>query len=262
MRHTEIAHCAHAVSLLCFDTHNPAAASIRGVHETLLNQIIRRQNLVANAKGGSSQKTKKNGSWLTSQYGHNQIQMFAHYAVAAYRVLDADSRVPKEVLQSVEVNLQTARVSDLQNRVTAALRTALLALATNPRDAFTVQAEYCHFGGVLPVDVAIIQHNQVVALLEVDGPQHYRRDGCLTRKSQFKQSLYKRTLPNALFTRIAWKDVKQYGVETLVKYFVEELQKDRSGSPWLRRWRGFKRGARSFVQWILRNSQFDEYKHF
>jgi hypothetical protein len=65
-----------------------------------------------------------------------------------------------------------------------------------------------------------------VAILEVDGPQHYRSDGKLHRKDQLKESMYLRRHPAASFHRIRWDEVEVLGNLQL----TEELATVLSGS--------------------------------
>jgi hypothetical protein len=46
-----------------------------------------------------------------------------------------------------------------------------------------------------------------VAFIEVDGPHHYRSDGCLLRKDILKETLYRMKYPYATFTRIKFDQV-------------------------------------------------------
>lgn len=122
-----------------------------------------------------------------------------------------------------------------------ALLSALQSLDT---DTHEVQREYSHFGGHLPVDVAILQHNKVVALVEIDGPSHYRRDGSLTRKSQFKEAVYRQALPDVLFQRVHYLEEEYVDACD----FSQALSAAHSGPELLRMWQGFVRRMRAFLR--------------
>ena len=60
----------------------------------------------------------------------------------------------------------------LQTRVIEGLQKALY--STEHPHKFTVYSEQSSFQGVFPVDAAIYYENELICILEVDGPTHYR----------------------------------------------------------------------------------------
>ena len=63
----------------------------------------------------------------------------------------------------------------LQTRVIEGLQKALH--STEHPHKFTVYSEQSSFQGVFPVDAAIYYEQEIICILEVDGPTHYRYDG-------------------------------------------------------------------------------------
>ena len=65
----------------------------------------------------------------------------------------------------------------LQTRVIEGLQKALH--STEHPHKFTVYSEQSSFQGVFPVDAAIYYENELICILEVDGPTHYRYDNSI-----------------------------------------------------------------------------------
>jgi hypothetical protein len=97
--------------------------------------------------------------------------------------------------------------SQLQKGVVCALTEAL----RRKNADFEVMDEYSAFNGAFPVDATIFEGDQLVAFVEVDGPQHYRADGRLRRKDIMKEALYRGKYPGASFTRVRFDQVNRLG---------------------------------------------------
>ena len=76
--------------------------------------------------------------------------------------------------------------------------------------------EVSSFNGVFPIDAMIFEKGNVVAMVEIDGPQHYRDDGQLKRKDLLKQSMYENLHPGRLFKRIRWDEANKVSVGVIV----------------------------------------------
>lgn len=138
-----------------------------------------------------------------------------------YQARDADHRVPQDILQPAESTLPHKSFSGLERRVVDALLAALQSLDTCAHDGHSL-------------------------MVEVDGPSHYRKDGSLMRKYQFKEALYKQVLPDMIFHRVHYKEEEASNADAAVSDFIQALSAARSGPAWLRIWKGFVRRMRAF----------------
>lgn len=82
-------------------------------------------------------------------------------------------------ISSVEgkMNTKTAiKLSRLHERILDGLQEAVSSEITmaNYRNQFRIVNEVSCFDGVFPVDIVIYRNDQIVAMLEIDGPHHYR----------------------------------------------------------------------------------------
>lgn len=137
-----------------------------------------------------------------------QLRIFAHY-LSVMKIVKDPSSIPKDLLSLYVRNRNRYGGSDLQERVVEGLKEAL-AVAD---EGYSLKMEVSSFGGVFPVDAAVIHSDELVAVLEVDGPSHYRSvDGKLRRKDQLKEVMYMKRHPDCHFHRIAWDEEHRIGV--------------------------------------------------
>jgi hypothetical protein len=118
--------------------------------------------------------------------------------------------------------------------------------------------EHSSFAGCLPVDMAILKGGKIRALIEVDGPHHYRSsDNALTRAGQCKEALYKAKHPIAIFHRVRWDEEKEAGAEVLAKQFCAQylpyIMEDMT--PWKEALGVASGKLRGIVSWCLRSEQ-------
>lgn len=105
--------------------------------------------------------------------------------------------------------------SVLQDRVVKSLKDALQSSSNPLGKGFDIALETSSFDGVFPVDACITFNNQIVAILEVDGPHHYRFDGTLRRKDKLKEAMYMKRHPDSRFHRVKWDQVTRVGSEAI-----------------------------------------------
>lgn len=230
----DIANCAYGLALLAFDADNPSDAAFRGAHEVLLSAVRRaslalsgcpkeleqlrifsqyvgsRKQLVADLKAQNQHRGKTSGSGGTGKDSGGTA---------------SDQRMPDEILTSGELgDLPWARTSssNLQESVISALQEGLLETADREMH-LRVVSEVSSFDGVYPCDAMVFQAGKVVAMLEIDGPQHYRDDGGLRRKDQLKESMYTRRHPHAIFLRVRWDEVYKVGADNVGAELAREI---------------------------------------
>ena len=78
--------------------------------------------------------------------------------------------------------------SQLQRRIIKGLEKSLLQNVQEGKK-FKVALEWSSFDGVFPVDATVCLGGEVISILEVDGPHHYRHDGKLRRKDMLKEAM-------------------------------------------------------------------------
>merc|ERR1712146_70451 len=122
---------------------------------------------------------------------------------------------------------------------------------------FGISLEASSFQGVFPVDAAVVQGKRdVVAIIEVNGPTHYRHDGRVKRKDQLKEAMYMKKHPDATFHRIRYNDANKLGSNYLgeeVANVVIGSVKDQS--PLSKMMRRTKQNIGDFFSWGLRNDR-------
>merc|ERR1711871_8772 len=211
----DVANSAYGLTLLSFDTDNPLDPGFRGAHDTLINKL------------------KTTSEMQISNVELEQLRTFAHFyetfKVGASIDVIRGARVPRIFLEfesSEEFHLnREVRGSNLQYRVIEGVKSAFDALEGDSypyiKDIY-IDTEVSSFGGILPVDALIcienkykIAENHVLAILEIDGPQHYREDGSLRRVDLLKEFMYLRRHPNAIFCRIRWDEANKLGVSAI-----------------------------------------------
>ena len=127
---------------------------------------------------------------------------------------------------------------------------------TNPV-RFGISLEASSFQGVFPVDAAVVQgKSDVVAIIEVNGPTHYRYDGRVKRKDQLKEAMYMKQHPDATFHRIRYNEANKLGSD----YIGEEVANAVLGSvkdqsPLGKMLRRTKQNIGDFFSWGLRNDR-------
>ena len=97
---------------------------------------------------------------------------------------------------------------------------------------------------------------EVVALIEVNGPTHYRVDGRLKRKDMLKQAMYTKRHPDATYHRIRYNDANKLGSDVIGEEVAEVILsglKDRS--PVGKMLRRTQQSFQDFFSWGLRNEQ-------
>ena len=220
----DVANCAYGLTLLTFDTENPLDPGFRGAHDALINKLQAMSKLPT-----------------SSNVELEQLRIFAHFyetlKIGASSDVIRGARVPRVFLEfeSLEGSYlsREMRGSNLQHRVIEGLQSALNALEKdkNPyvKDIY-IDVEVSSFGGILPVDALIcinnkfkVNKNEVLAILEIDGPQHYRDDGALRRVDLLKEFMYLKRHPEAIFCRIRWDEANKIGVRVIGESLAEQI---------------------------------------
>jgi hypothetical protein len=288
----DVANCAYAFAIMAFDSQTPSDASFRGAHEALLNTIQRAERRILSPTSASAMT--EDGEYfinpmvpdfsyaspaLTEVKGKvvqltpeeqelEQLRIFAHYLMVMRRVADVDN-IPRSFLKgNVEEESKSSMLlgwplisspplptsgdnegSNLQNRVLVGLRAGL------PHQ-YKIIPEASSFQGLYPVDVAVYnQQDMLVAIVEVDGPHHYRHDGVLRRKDRFKEALYRRNHPDSTFLRIRWDEANRVGTDIIgsdLAALIISSAKDIN--PISSSIRSVQRTVEEFFCWGLRNS--------
>ena len=74
---------------------------------------------------------------------------------------------------------------------------------TSIEDRFTVLNEFSGLKGVLPIDAAVFDNQNLLAFIEIDGESHYKQfNQKLRRKDKLKEFLYKYYYPSVPLFRI------------------------------------------------------------
>ena len=68
-----------------------------------------------------------------------------------------------------------------------------------------------------------VNKNEVLAILEIDGPQHYRDDGALRRVDLLKEFMYLKRHPEAFFCRIRWDEANKLGGDAIGESLAEQI---------------------------------------
>jgi hypothetical protein len=125
-------------------------------------------------------------------------------------------------------------------------------------EQYTISLESSSFEGVFPVDAAIMRDGDVMALIEVNGPTHYRQDGRLKRKDQLKETLYRKRHPDSTFHRIRYDDENKIGSdaigEELAALILTSIQDQ---SPLTKMMKDAMRNVGDFFSWSMRNQDYD-----
>jgi hypothetical protein len=251
----DVANCAYGLAILAFDTKEPSDAAFRGAHETLLNTIV-------NNRGKILARLRDDPTCQLQDQELEQIRIYSHYLQTMRYVTDT-KRIPREFLEEGggRINPQPLAGSRLQSRVTQGLIDALAAAAAEaPESVVQVTAEVSQFGGVFPVDAGIFNTptGELIALIEVDGPHHYRPcDGRLRRKDRLKEAMYRKALPDCIFHRVRWDDANKVGSdivgEELANLVLSNARSRDSGGGISTLFRSMSRNVETFFGWSMRS---------
>ena len=243
----DIANCAYGLAMLAFDAQNPDDAAFRGAHETVLSAII---------------KQRKNKAILGNSE-IEQLRIFSQYLRVMSYTSDV-KKIPSEYLQplsqhdnSSDANGYVGQAlggSALQDRVMKGITDAIALSKTT--HVINLNPEASSFDGVFPVDAAVSYDDEVVALIEVDGPHHYRHDGKLRRKDLLKEAMYQKKFPHCELHRIRWDEANKMGsdvvgravVEILVGTINERNEKAKNV------FKSMRLSFNNFFEWGLRNN--------
>ena len=234
----DVANCAYGLAIISFDAVNPSEAAIRGTHETLLAKLRQAEEGVASLGTGHEHEIE-------------QLRIFAQYLKVMARVTDT-SRIPAKLLsESGSKSSSQTQSSKLQDRVVKGMVDAFKKV----EDKFDLGLEVSSFSGVYPLDAVVYFESKVVAMLEVDGPHHYRHDGKLRRKDLLKESMYIKKHPDSLFHRIRWDEANRVGSETVGEELalkILEISKEHNNYLF-NSLKSIQRSLNDFFSWGLRN---------
>lgn len=243
----DVANCAYGLSILTFDIRNPSDVGFRGSQEVLLAAMCRTRRKASLAMMESATATQRDQILspkypfydpFTSDSDNNkessnnmdiqeleQLRIFSHFLNVMQLVINP-STIPTELLDACSLGGQhssKSTTSRLHERVVEGLTNAFDADPT--RHDINVHLEVSSFGGIFPIDAAVSRDGEIMAFLEVDGPQHYRSDGKLRRKDQLKESMYLKKHPLCSFHRIRWDEENSLGFsvvgEELASLFID-----------------------------------------
>lgn len=244
MTRQDIANSAYGFALLAFDSTNPFDPALRGAHETLLSSIET-----------STRTLNQNTAIISNNKEMEQLRIFAHYLVALDRIIASHQRIPTSLLEVSDMKPNTTS-SFLQNNFG-------LLLINEPvfqNSKLKIKLEFSGFCGCFPIDIGIFleDNTTLVALIEIDGPHHYRFDGVLRRKDRLKEEMYLRMNRGILFRRIRWDEAKQIGADTLAEELANDiLQYSRNIKPWSSSFHKLEREMTKFFSWSLRSSDIN-----
>ena len=246
MNPQDVANCAYGLAILAFDTEEPSEASFRGAHEVMLNTI--RKTDAALAEGVDLAKSM-------NEQELEQIRIFSHYLKVMNYVTDP-RKIPSRFLQSGDgqVDMTSVQGSRLQKRVVKSLKDAFTASELNSK--YEISLELSSFDGVFPLDAAITKNGEIVALLEVDGPHHYRVDGRLRRKDQLKEAMYVKRHPKSSFHRVRWDEAHKMGSELIGAELASlVLSSTQDVDPFTAATKACSKALNDFIFWGLRNDK-------
>jgi hypothetical protein len=159
------------------------------------------------------------------------------------------------------------QTSHLQTRVLKGLNQAVSALAKTKLNSnfeslkhnlnqLDIQSEISSFNGVFPVDIGIFFNQELISIIEVDGPQHYRHDGKLRRKDKLKESMYSRKHPDSKIHRLRWDDVSKIGFDVIGLEIIEQtVLSTKERNVVSKTMKYMERSISEFFNWGLRNSK-------
>lgn len=236
----DVANCAYGLAMMSFDAVNPSEAALRGTHETLLTKLRQAEKGVASLGTGHEHEIE-------------QLRIFAQYLRVMARVTDA-VRIPVELLgESNSHSTSQTQSSKLQDRVVKGMINAFKKV----EEKFDLGLEVSSFSGVFPIDAVVYFEGKVVAMLEVDGPHHYRHDGKLRRKDLLKERMYTKKHPDSIFHRIRWDEANRLGSETVGEELAMKIlvMSKENNNYLFNSLKSIQRSLNDFFSWGLRNSQ-------
>jgi hypothetical protein len=235
----DVANCAYGIAIISFDAANPSDAAFRGTHETLLTKLRKAEEGVSSLGNGHDHEIE-------------QLRIFAQYLKVMARVTDTN-RIPDELLSNSGANSTSqTQSSKLQDRVVKGMLGAFKKI----EEKFDMGLEVSLFNGVFPLDAVVYFEGKVVAMLEVDGPHHYRHDGKLRRKDLLKESMYLKKYPDSLFHRIRWDEANRVGSDTVGEELAMKILAvaKENNNYILNSIKSMQRSLNDFFSWGLRNS--------
>jgi hypothetical protein len=184
-----------------------------------------------------------------------QLRLYAHFLSMSSIVSDP-KRIPSNLLQiPSSIKALPLQPSNLQKRVVSALNEAFSTISDGWK--YSVSTELSSFDGVFPVDAMIQKNGRILAMIEVDGPQHTRWDGRMLRKDLLKEFMYLRKHPGSVFHRIRWDEENKVGADVLARElasFIEESSK-KFDNVFLNVLYNVEKSVKEFFSWGLRNSK-------
>jgi hypothetical protein len=248
MNPQHLANTAYAFAILSYDSENTYDSTFRGAHESLLATIQRHvHNLVPPDSSTRGQSQAKQ---------FEQLRIFANYLVALHRIADI-SRIPSILVdQNRSAHMHETVTSNLQDTVIQSLVASLNSSEILNKNEYRIVMEYSGFEGVFPVDAAVLRQDTLVALIEVDGPTHYRYDGSLRRKDHLKELMYRNMNPDVMFRRVRWDETKALGTQTITDEIASSIVLHaKKIKPWTGTLRNFERYCSAFFSWSLRSDK-------
>ena len=254
------------IALLAFDTSKPFDPSLRGCHESLLTTIqksynarqnqpktqntIQTNNETITAISITMSETNKRTAAQQLSYDkeEEQLRIFANYLVSLQRISD-NKRIPINLLKPLINNNKQLILSNLQNKMIISLTNALNSYNNTK---YSIIEEYSCFSGVFPVDAGVFYNKQLIALIEIDGPHHYRYDGRLRRNDQLKEMMYKRINYDVIMKRIRWDEINSLGIDNIAEELVSTIIRHSKNINQLSRtYKSIEREFASFFSWHL-----------
>lgn len=225
----QAANVAFCVATMCFDAEHHADKSLEELNEVTMQSILRHsqyfQDAVQESYASSTQGANNSARTVSKYADLRQVHMFAQYLITVQTAEDA-RKVPDFLLSALANSNGdegwSYGASKLQRSIVAGLKEAMA--SSLGVHSYDIQEEYSCFGGMMPVDIAVLRRGGVAALIEVDGPHHERSNGLLRRTDLFKQYIYCKKYPNSIFHRISYKDNTELGTAVLSKGVVDLLQ--------------------------------------
>ena len=202
----DVANCAYGLALLAFDAANPSDPAFRGAHEVILNAVVK----ASRALSGCNKELE-------------QLRIFAQYMALRKEVTDGQ-KLPAELLQDSSEEAPAAQISSsqLQTRVVEGVKAGLSELG-DAASEFRIVNEVSSFNGVFPVDAIIFRRGEVIAMVEIDGPSHYRDDGQLRRKDLLKEHMYTMLHPRSMYRRVRWDEANKLGADVVGAEIADEI---------------------------------------
>eukprot|EP01031_Cornospumella_fuschlensis_P034137 gene34137-41323_t len=219
----QVANIAFCVATMCFDAENQTERVLRELDGVMLDSILKHDQYLQQTMQESADGQGAGSSDMVVKYADlRQVQMFVRYLTTTKHV-EIVEKIPPYLMGNL-ANTQGDEgweygSSKLQHSIVASL---LDAKASMPEmSGYEIREEFSCFGGMMPVDIAVVKKKNIIALIEVDGPHHERSNGQFRRTDLFKQYIYGKTYPHALFHRVSYKDEKMLGTAVISKQIVE-----------------------------------------